>query len=454
MILRLVERLFGTVIHRDERRLVALLMLDLFVLLAVYYILKVVRDPLILMEGGIVRRNAARGVQAFVLLLAVPAYGMLANRFQPRKLVLGVFAFFLATLLAFPALANLGVPVGFAFFVWLGIFSITVVAQFWSLANDLFTEEAGKRLFAVIAAGGTVGAIVGAQTVAVLDRWLGPMELISIAAGLLALCLWLTNVVRRRGEAHAPITPETTAKIEGNARGGFTLLLQDRYLLLIALAVLLLNMVNTTGDQVMAMIVQRDAVQILDETERARFLTTYYANFQTWVSSVTAAMQVLLVARVVRLVGVRFAVTILPLIALLGYSALAALPILMLVRVLKVIENSADYSLQNTLQQTLFLPTSRAAKYKGKAAIDTFVVRFGDLASWAAVTVALAAGWDERVLAIVNLSVATVWIGVALLLGRAHRRLTSEPERTTQREHGPGTAALTPVPASPRGSSA
>lgn len=337
---------------------------------------------------------------------------------------MGVLGFFLATLLAFPMLSSLGVPVGFAFFVWLGIFSITAIAQFWSLAADLFTEEAGKRLFAVIAAGGTLGAIVGAQIVAVLDRSVGPMALVVIAAGLLALCLGLTYVVRRHGEVHAPIG--STPEAEKDLRGGFTLVLHDRYLLLIAVAVLLLNLINTTGDQIMAMIVEKHADQLTDQGERAHFLMTYYANFHTWVSIVTAVAQVLAVSRVVKLIGVRLALPILPLIALLGYGALAAVPALMLGRMLKVVENGADYSLQNTLQQMLFLPTSRAAKYKAKAAIDTFFVRFGDLLSWASVSVALALSWSEHMLALVNLGVAVVWIGVALGLGRLHEQRSSE----------------------------
>jgi AAA family ATP:ADP antiporter len=425
--LRIIERLFGTTVRPDERRLLLLLLIDLFVLLTVYYILKVVRDPLILLEGGVLQRNWARGVQAVILLAAVSGYGALANRVQPRKLVLGVYGFFLGTLLAFPLLARLSVPVGFAFFVWLGIFSITVTAQFWSLATDLFSEEAGKRLFAVIAAGGTVGAVVGAQLVVRLDRWLGPMDLILVAAALLALCLWLTHGVRRLGEAHAPVAPQPLGaeEADGDARGSFALILSDRYLLLIAVAVMLLNVINTTGDQVMAMIVQRHAATLPDKAARTRFLMSYYGNFQTWVSITTAAMQVAAVARAVKLAGVRRSLALLPLLALAGYGALALVPALALVRVLKVVENSGDYSLQNTLQQILFLPTSRAAKYKAKAATDTFFVRFGDLLSFAVVTMALARGWSERVLATINTGAALVWLAVALLLARRHRRVAS-----------------------------
>jgi AAA family ATP:ADP antiporter len=429
---RLIERIFGTSIRPGERRLVAVLAIDLFVLLTVYYILKVVREPLILLEGGVVGRNAARGAQALVLLFAVPAYSALANRLPARKLVTGVIAGFIITLLVFPLLGRLGVPFGFLLFVWIGIFSITVVAQFWSLANDLFDEEAGRRLFALIAAGGTLGAIVGAQVVAQLGRWLGPMHLIFVAAGLLVVCLLLTRWARRLGEARAGPAAPPAKERPGDERGGFSLLLGDRYLLLIACSVVLLNLVNTTGDQIMAMIVHDEAAQLEGEA-REHFLTAYYANFQTWVSVATAAVQVFAVARVLRLAGMQAALAVLPVIAMAGYGALAFAPSLMLVRPLKVVENGADYSLQNTLQQTLFLPTSRAAKYKAKAATDTFFVRFGDLASWLLVTFALAGAWSVTALALVNAAVAVGWLVVALLLARRYQHLAQKAREPAPR---------------------
>jgi ATP:ADP antiporter, AAA family len=445
---RLIGRLFGTTIERSERSIVAVLTIDLFLLLTVYYILKVVREPLILLEGGVVSRNAARGAQALILFAIIPLYGALANRVAPRKLVTAVFAFFLVTLLAFPALTALHVPVGFAFFVWLGIFSITTVAQFWSLATDLFTEEAGKRLFALVAAGGTLGAVVGAQVVALLNRFLGPMGLMFLAAVLLAICLLITHAVRRMGESHAPVAhvPMAHPESNGDARGGFTLLLHDRYLLLIGCAVMLLNLVNTTGDQILAMTAQKHAATLGDQAARTQYLMRFYANFQTWISIVTAGMQVFVVARVVRLAGMRVALLMLPMIALLGYGMLALFPLAFVARLTKIVENSGDYSLQNTLQQMLFLPTSRAAKYKAKTATDTFFVRFGDLGSWALVSVALASAWTPRTLAIANTGFAVVWVGIALLLASRYRRLVPSAVRLRSPQPGTQTRGLSLPP--------
>ena len=423
MIQRTIERFFGTKIKPREGRLVTLLTLDLFILLTVYYILKVVREPLILLEGGVVSRNAARGAQTAILIVLVPLYGMLANRMRPRRLVNVVFGFFLVSLLTFPLLAHLHVPMGFVFFVWLGIFSIMAVAQFWSLSNDLFSEEEGKRLFPIIAAGAAVGAIAGSQIVVASNGWLGSTGLILVAAGLLGACMWITHAVQHSAEWHGPATSKEPHRSSVHAHGGFRLVLTNRYLLLISLSILVLNLVNTTGDQVMALLVQEHAAGLGSREARAAFMMSFYGNFQTWVSVLTAVIQVFVVGRVLRSTGVRGAVLVLPLVAFVGYTVLAAVPVLLVARSLKIFQDSSEYSLQNTVQQVLFLPTSRAVKYKGKAATDTFFVRFGDMGSWALVSVALHAGWGPRALSLVNVAATFVWVGLAVLVARRYRKL-------------------------------
>jgi AAA family ATP:ADP antiporter len=185
---------------------------------------------------------------------------------------------------------------------------------------------------------------------------------------------------------------------------------------------MILNLINNTGEQVLAMIVQERAKTIADATARREYLMGFYANFHTWTGALTAAMQLFAVARLVRRAGMRVALTLLPLLALVSYGALAVLPVLTLARMLKIAENSANYSLQNTLQQILFLPTSREVKYKAKEATDTFIVRFGDLVSWAVVAVALHLGIGPTGLALFNAAAALLWLTVVLQVAAKHRR--------------------------------
>jgi len=418
-----VERLVGSDVHPGEWHLVLLCFANLFLLLTAYYILKVIREPLILLGGGAVSRSYARGMQAGLLFLVVPAYSALANRVEPARLVKWIFGMFVLCLSLFFVLGNAGVPVGFAFFVWLGIFSTLSIAQFWSLANDIMTESEGKRLFPIIAAGGTIGGILGAQIAARAIEWLHPYQLMLMAAALLAGCMLLTHKSHRTGLGHRERIPDGPMP-ERDERGGFTLLLTDRYLLLIGLSVLFLNFVNTTGDFILAEMVNAKAQQ-LAVSARRHFIGAFYGDFQTWVSTLTAFIQIVVVGRVFKKVGVGGALLFMPLIAVTGYGASAVLPLLTIVATVKVVENSTDYSLQNTIQQALFLPTSRDAKYKAKSAIDTFSVRLGDLVSTGLVFLGTQLHLSTLGFSVANVVAGLGWISLAMHLRRRQIAFTA-----------------------------
>jgi AAA family ATP:ADP antiporter len=422
---RAVERLVGSDVHPGEWRLVLLFFVNLFLLLTAYYILKVIREPLILMSGGAVSRSYARGTQAGLLFLLIPAYGVLANRFEPARLVKWIFGVFAVCLTIFFLLGKAGVPIGFAFFVWLGIFSTLSIAQFWGLANDVMTEAEGKRLFPLIAAGGTVGGILGAQVAARAIEWLHPHQLMLVAAGLLGGCMLLTHESHGAGLGHRERVPDGPAQ-ERDPRGGFTLLVNDRYLLLIGLSVLVLNFVNTTGDFILADLVNAKA-GTLPVAVRKHFIGSFYGDFQTWVSVLTAVVQIVVVARVFKKVGIGSALLFLPMLAVAGYGASAALPLLAVVAAVKVVENGTDYSLQNTIQQALFLPTSRDAKYKAKSAIDTLPVRLGDLVSTGIVVLGVQIHLSALGFALTNVVAGLIWIWIAVQLRRQQRMLVAAP---------------------------
>jgi len=433
---RALERLAGATVGAGEWRAVARFVTGLFLLLAAYYILKVIREPLILATGSAVSRSYARAMQAGLLVAVVPLYSALANRIAPAVLVQYVFVFFIACLLAFVWLGHAGTHIGFVFFVWLGIFSTMSIAQFWSLANDLLTETEGERLFPLIAIGGTLGAIAGAQIAAQGIAALGPFGLMLLAALFVAGCMACTASGSRawRTRGSAPDTGGARADAPGGARvahdphSGFTLLLRDRYLLLIACAVLLVNVVNTTGDYMLAELVSRaaDAASAgATDAEAARrtWIGVFYGNFQTAISVLTALAQMLLVARLFHWAGLERALFVLPAIVLFGYGTVALLPLLGLLAVVKVLENGTEYSLQNTLQQALFLPTSRDAKYKAKAAIDTFVVRAGDVGSAALVWLGTQVALGVQGFAVANVCIGLLWLLLIARLARRHREL-------------------------------
>jgi ATP:ADP antiporter, AAA family len=417
---RALERAIGAEVHPGEWPLVRVFFLNLFLLLAAYYVLKVIREPLILLSGGAVERSLARGLQAGLLCLIIPIYSVLANRFEPARLVKWIMSAFVLCVLGFVALGQLGVSVGFAFFVWLGIFSTLAIAQFWSLATDVMTEAEGQRLFPLVAVGGTLGGILGAQLASRMSVGFHPFHLMLVAAAILIGCAGLTHWTHQAGEAHRARLPSGVIH-ERDRRGGFTLVVHDRYLGLIALSVLALNFVNTTGDFILADLVDTRAKTLPEDQQRA-FIASFYGNYQTGISVLSALVQVFVVTRAFKRLGISGALLLLPVFAAFGYSLSALLPLLLLVATVKALENSTNYSLQNTLQQALFLPTSRDAKYKAKAAIDTLFVRLGDLASTAVVFVGAHLGLSTLGYGLVNVTASAAWIWLALRLGQLNLR--------------------------------
>jgi AAA family ATP:ADP antiporter len=415
-----LQRIVGVKVNDGEWPLVLLLFANLFLLLLSYYVLKVIREPLILLTGGAVSRSVARGVQAFVLALAVPGYAFVANRVEPSRLVKWVLAFFTVSLAGFSLIGRAGVSAGFLFFVWLGVFSTLAIAQFWSLATDVFSEMDGRRLFPFVAVGGTMGSIVGAQLAARALHRLQSYQVMLCAAGLLVICIVLTHLTHE--EALRVHHSSQARKEPRDPRGGFGIILRNRYLLLIAAAVVLLNLVNTTGDFILAKLVKARANALPTMIAREQYIGDFYASFHTWVTVLTASVQILLVGRLFGKLGLHRALFLLPLVALTGYCASAVLPVLALITTVKVVENGTDYSLQNTIQQALFLCTSRDSKYKAKAAIDTFFVRVGDLGSTALVAAGAALGVTIFGFALTNVAAAVAWLWIVSRLARRHER--------------------------------
>jgi AAA family ATP:ADP antiporter len=432
-------------------------MINIFLVLTAYLMLKVLREPLILAGGGAEIKSYSSAGQAVLLLVLVPAYGALASRFPRKRLINIVTVFFALCLPVFYLLARLNVPLGVVFFLWVGVFNLMIVAQFWSFANDVYTTDEGKRLFPIVGFGASAGAVAGSFLARVLIAPVGVYQLMLVAGVILLASLILTNVVdareREKKEGHLP-PPDTTAEMPAattaelriattaemraaagetqpiHREGPFQLVYRNRYLLLIAFMILVLNWVNSTGEYIVG--------RMLTEAAQARgmapgssesdvFIGQFYASYTGIVNLAALVIQLLLVSRIVTHLGVRYAIMIMPLIALGGYAILAFYPVLAVVRWAKTAENATDYSLQNTLRHMLFLPTTRDQKYKAKQAIDSFFVRAGDVLS--AVLVFGGTTWlamRTQGFAMFNLALVAIWLVLAWQVGREFHRRTAE----------------------------
>jgi AAA family ATP:ADP antiporter len=433
-------RLF-TDVREGEGAQLLLLTLNVFLILTAYYVMKPVREALILeLPGGAELKSYANAAQAFLLAGLVPLYGALATRLPRRRLINVVTGFFIACLPAFYVAASAGVPVAFVFFLWIGVFSLMVIAQFWAYANDLYTPDAGKRLFAVIAFGASSGAVVGAWISSRLIHALGVLPLLLAAAAILAASLLLFNAIDHAASPRQRASPAAAAEDEPIGDGGaFALVARNRYLLLIALVIFVLNWVNSAGEYILSSIVKHAAdaevaAGRIAAADEGRFVGEFYAGYFQVVNVIGMVLQLFVVSRVVKYLGVPVAICVLPVVAMGSYAVAALIPSLAIMRWVKTAENSVDYSLMNTVRQMLFLPTTREEKYKAKQVIDSFVVRAGDVLSAASVwigTTFLALGVSQ--FAWINVALVVAWLALSVAAGREFRRRTAANEARAQR---------------------
>lgn len=442
-------------VRPGEAATALLLLVNIFVLLTSYYVLKVIREPLILASGGAELKAYASGGQAILLLLAVPAFGYLASRVNRIRLLTTMQVVFIGCLVAFYILAKLEAPVGLAFYLWLGVYNMFVVSNFWSFANDIYNQDQGKRLFPIVGVGGSLGAILGARAPEWLKDAFGIYELFLVVAATLVVSIVIYRLVDRREriarddrDTIAITKPEAVHPVE--RAGGFRLVLSDRYLRVMAAMVMIGSLTNTVGEYVISRMATEQAEVVAAEAAtrherenprapaeehaaagkqaKKAFLGAFFSDYYSLVNLVVFLLQALAVARIIQLLGVRAGLYVMPLVAIAGWIGFLAFATLGTIRITKTAENSIDYSLQNTLRQALYLPTSRASKYKAKAAIDTFGVRTADaLAGLVIVPLLVSAlDLDVRAFALVNVVLVALWLVLAAMTGRLHDRRTEE----------------------------
>ncbi len=434
-------RLFADIRHGEATK-AFLLTLNIFVLLYAYYILKPIREVLLLVDKDAPAvKSYLSGAQAVLFVFVIKAFSRLSSRVPRHVLITWTTSFFISNIAVFYILNLSGIPVktmGIIFFVWIGIFNWFVVAQFWGFANDLYADDVGRRIFPLIGFGATLGAVLGTRM-----RWLRDLvgsnweyKLMLVAGAILGVCIALAIIIHRREvraakQAAPPDEQEARARVQEEplkAGGGFRLIFKSRYLLLIALVVGIYNFINATGEYILTDVQTRGALKAIETgtsggLDMQQVIHNAFMDYQGLTNLIALLIQLFLVSRIFRWVGIGGALLFLPGIALFGYGYMAFGVSLLLVKWVKALENGTDYSLMNTTKAALFLVTPREEKYKAKVAIDTFFVRGGDTA--AALTVLVGTGIlavaIER-FAFVNAIAVLVWIALTLLIIKERKK--------------------------------
>jgi ATP:ADP antiporter, AAA family len=435
-----ILRLF-TVIRPGEPVKALLLTLNSFLIMFAYYQIKPIRNGMLLAAHAPELQSYLAIPQATILIFVVKAFARIATKVPRHRLITYVSLFCISNMVLFNILNWAGVPVswmGVIFFIWIGMYNQLIPAQFWGLANDIYSEEEGKRLFPMIAFGASLGGVLGPLFARLIIPAFGSYGMMLVASAILAASLPLTWAIHNRDlrECRARLADDhcrTVKEMPLDRRGGFRLVAGSRYLLLIALMIVLYNFINASGEQMFSTLQQRAAMRILGTTATGdpalqNFISSAFSGYQGLGNMIGFFIQLFLVSRIFRWVGVGGALFFLPFLALGGYGYATFGASLLFLKWLKAFENGTDYSLMKTARSALFLITSREEKYKAQAAIETFFVRGGD--SLNAIVVWVGTTFFALTIenfAVVNVAGIVLWLFLCGLIVREYLRRKASP---------------------------
>jgi len=404
-------------VRPEEVPVVAWCWLYIFSVLSSYYIMRPIRDQAGVAGGVNNLQWLFTGTLVGMLVLNIP-FAYLVKKLPRSRFIPITYRFFAANILLFAALlywsdAAQSVWVGRIFFIWVSVFNLFVVSVFWQMNVDLFSPEQGKRLFALIAAGATVGAIVGSSLTASLVRHVSPVFLLLAAAVLLEVGVFSVGRLSRLSPSlhRQPIGSGEEAPIGGSIFAGISHAFGSRYLANVSLFMLLFAVTSTFLYFQQAGIVSRSF------TDRGA-QTAFFATVDLLVNVLTLVVQLILTGRILLLLGVALTLGVLPALTIIGFGALALLPTIGAVAVFQVIRRAADYAIARPTREVLYTVVPREDRYKAKSFIDTAVYRTGDqIGAWS-VPLLRWAGLGTAGVALVAIPIAAVWLLNAVWLGR------------------------------------
>jgi ATP:ADP antiporter, AAA family len=423
-------------VRREELLSLVVSMFFFFCVLTALMVLRPARESLGMRSGLDAVRWLFVGT-AVVTLLVNPVFGALVAKFRRLAFISATYAFFAVSLLVFWGLITLapaavGEVSGRVFYVWFSVFNLFSTMVFWALMADRYTLEQSKRLFGVIAVGGTLGAIFGPWMARELVEWIGTANLILISVfflGLAILSAWGVAYLQPEPEvdpesgASAETVPEAaSAVIGGSAWEGFRAVFRSPYLMAICGFVLILAIMATflyfTRLQMVA--------ALSDNTDTQ---TRLFANIDMWTQIATLLLQLVVAGHLMRKIGVPLTLALLPITVLLGFVGLAITGTLAALILFQAAFNAVQRAIMRPARETLFTVVDREAKYKAKAFTDTFVYRGGDVVGAWTEGLLGRLGMGLAGLATLVAPLAVIWAVLGIWLGREQAR-----EAARQRE--------------------
>ena len=414
-LLRIVSNIEG-----HEIKAVVGSFLFVIVLMTAYYILRPVRDAMA-SDWTDAEVSWLWTLNFFISTAVVAVYGVLVSRFRLRLLVPSIYAIFALTFLSFYALISTMADrtlVDKSFYVWVSVFSLFHISVFWSFMSDLFSKEQAGRLFGIIAAGASVGGLVGPSIPSFFSASLGTDNLMLLASAMLLVPIPIIFYLQSlkssdlHNESLAAQTPQI--KIGGNPFAGFKLFFSNPYLLAIGLFILLYTGISS--------FVYFELKNLLSDLSRAE-RTAVWAQMDLAVNVLSIAVGLFATGRIIGKFGMPVTIALIPVLICAGLIIVAVSPFLGAVVALQVIRRAGNYAVTRPAREVLFTRVDREARFKAKPVIDIVAYRGGDmLMAWFFTGLTQGLGLGLAAVAAVGAGIAALWSIVGIYLGRWFER--------------------------------
>jgi len=403
-------------VQGHEVKAVAGSFLFVVLLMSAYYILRPVRDAMA-SDWSDAEVSWLWTLNFFISTAVVALYGALVARFPLRFLVPATYGIFALTFLFFYALASLSSDrtlVDKSFYVWVSVFSLFHISVFWSFMSELFSKEQAGRLFGIIAAGASVGGLIGPSIPSFFSAYLGTDNLLLLASAMLVLPIPLIFYLQALKISdlgnEALAAPPPSARIGGNPFAGFTLFISNPYLLAIGLFILLYTGISS--------FVYFELKNLLAELSRAE-RTVIWAQMDLAVNVLSIAVGLFATGRLVGRFGLATTIALIPVMICAGLIIVAISPFLGAVIALQVIRRAGNYAVTRPAREVLFTRVDRETRFKAKPVIDIVAYRGGDmLMAWAFTGLTQGLGLGLAAVAAVGAGIAALWAMVGIYLGR------------------------------------
>lgn len=427
---------FASRIESNEIKAVWLSFSFVFTLMASYYILRPIRDAMA-SDWTDAELSTLFTATFFFSILVVTIYGAACSRVRLGRLLPGIYAFFSASFLAFYA-AFQAMPdadiIGKAFYVWISVFSLFQVSVFWTFMADIFSKQQAPRLFGFIAAGASIGALVGPAIALILIAPLGKSNLVLISAVLLLAPIpiigWLEKL--KHTELHnddISVENDYGQKLGGNPFSGFVEFVTNPYLLGIGLFLFLYTCIST-----FVYFELKNLMTDLDSVLRAQI----WSGMDLAVNTLSIGTAMFVTGRLTTRFGLAWTLALVPVVIVAGLFVVAMAPMLWVVVGLQCVRRAGNYAITRPGREMLFTVVDRETRFKAKSVIDNVVYRGGDVvAAWGFTGLTQGLGLGLGPVAAVGAGIAAIWALVARYLGRHYQQTHMTPDVSEDAEPAP-----------------